>query len=53
MSEGVVTRVLTEARGSVCLVPEGVSGVVQDLLVPVAEGHLVLVAPDTDGRLSV
>lgn len=54
MSEGVVARVFTEARGRVVLVSEGVpGGVVQYLLGPVAKGDLVLVAPDTDGRLSV
>ena len=54
VSEGVVARVFTEARGRVVLVSEGVpGGVVQDLLGPVAKWDLVLVTPDTDGRLSV
>ena len=53
VSEGIVARVLAEARGSVVLVSEGVPGVVHHLRGPVAEGDLVLVATDTDGRLSV
>ena len=49
MSEGVVSRVLTEPRGGVVLRPEGESGAVHPLLGAVAERDLVLVPPDTDG----